>query len=509
VAYALLALVYLLYLPHAQFVLDDWFVLGRYEQAREAGELGRTAAAIVQNQFHGQFRFQWLSFLLGYGLWLAAGYSPKVVFLASLALHTGCAAALRAALGRLRVGKGEAFLAGALFLLLPTTHGALLWSFNCAFFLWSTLWFLLFLREYAGDGPLWRQITFLLLALFSGDPVFALLLVAPLVAWRGWRRAASVWGTVATAAALYALVVNKAPVFRAGLDVRYQFTGHRALAMLGIIENAYRKMTGLTPDSYYRLDGWWWAAGAAGVVAWGIRATRTQETRWKTLGLAAVLWGAAYGPILFLRAHEPRYDYVPSPYLALGLSAAAMAWPRGRVALGAVLSGWLAMATAGNIQQSWIPQARRLRAIEEKLRSIQVAKGDTIVVSGTVMWIGTAPHFAFLAGWASTPFAEYVTGVRGIEAACDIVEEGDVLRLRHRNYQRDWKPEEAARTRVFVVRKEGRLEERNLLARAVRSGRYQLYALKGYGGPPVPAEPVGRDQLAFLEREIYFVQRGH
>lgn len=507
-AYALLALLYLLYLPHAQFVLDDWFVLGRYEQAREAGELGRTALAIVQNQFHGQFRFQWLSFLLGYGLWLAVGYSPKIVFLVSLSLHTGCAAALRSALGKLGVGKGEAFLAGALFLLLPTTHGALLWSFNCAFFLWSTLWFLLFLREFAGDGPPWRQLTFLLLALFSGDPVFGLLVVAPLVAWRGWRKAVLVWGTVATAAALYALLVNKAPVFQAGLNVRYQFDLHQAGATLAIIGNVYRKMTGLTADSYYRLAGRWWALGSAAVVAWGLRAHRVEDTRWKSLRLAAALWGAAYAPILFLRAHEFRYDYVPSPYLGLGL-AAATAWPRGRIALGAALAGWLAMATVGDIEQSWIPQARRLRAIEEKLKALRPDKGDTIVVSNTVMWIGTAPHLAFLAGWASTPFAERVTGVRGLEAACEIVDEGDALRLRHRNYRRDWKPEEAGRTRVFVVDQEGRLDERRLLARAVGGGKYQLYRLKEYLGPPVPAEPVGREQLAFLEREIYFAERDH
>jgi hypothetical protein len=394
-----------------------------------------------------------------------------------------------------------------LFLLLPTAHGALLWSFNCAFFLWSTLWFLLFLREFAGNGPLWRQMAFLLLALFSGDPVFALLLVAPLAAWRGWRRAALVWATVAVAAAGYALLVNKAPVFQAGLNLRYRFTAHQALAMLAIIGNAYRKMTGLTADSYYRLAGWWWAVGAAGVVAWGLRTTRAEGSRWKSLGLAVVLWGAAYGPILFLRAHEPRYDYVPSPYLALGLAAAAIAWPPGRVALGAVLAAWLAMATVGNIRQSWVPQARRLRAIEEKLRSLQVAQGDTIVVSDTVMWIGTAPHFAFLAGWASTPFAEHVTGVRGIEAACEIVEEGGVLRLRHRNYQREWKPEEAGHTFLFVVDREGRLQPRKLLARSVGTGSFRLYGLKEYTGPPVPAEPVGREQLALLEREIYFVKR--
>lgn len=483
-AYVLLASVYLIYLPHAQFVLDDWFVLGRYE----AGEVAQTALAIVQNRFHGQFRFQWLSFLMGYGLWLVVGYSPKAVFLTSLALHAGCATALRGALEKLGVGTREAFWAGALFLLLPTTHGALLWSFNCAFFLWSTLWFLLYLREVAAEGPLWRQTVFLLLALFSGDPVFGLLLVAPVVAWRGWRPVVVGWGTLAVAAVAYATLVNRVPVFQAGLNVRYQFTLHQALATLAIIGNVYRKMTGLPADSYFRLAAvgsvrWWW--------------------RWRWLAVAVVLWGAAYGPILFLRAHEFRYDYVPSAYLALGLAVIT----GGRWVLGAVLAGWLALATVGDIGQSWIPQSQRLRLIEEKLRSLDVARGDTIVVSGTVMWIGTAPHFAFLAEWASTPFAEHVTGVKGLETACDIAEEGGALRLRHRNYQRDWKLEEAGRTRVLVVDKEGRLEEKKLLARPVGHGKFRLYGLKGYRGPGIPGEAVGREQMAMLEQGIYFVER--
>ncbi len=511
-AYALLACIYLLYLPHAQFVLDDWFVLGRYEQARRSGELGKTALAILQNQFHGQFRFQWLSFGIGYGLWMLVGYAPKVMLLVSLALHTACAAAWRAALLALGAGTGEAFLAGALFLLLPTTHGALLWSFNCAYFLWSTLWSLLFLRELARAGPLWRRTLFLLLALFSGDPVFALLVAAPLAAWRGWRPAVETWGALAAAVLLYALAVNRAPVFQAGLNVRYNFTMHQALATLSIIANVCRRMTGWTADAYYQLaasPAALLAAVAAGaMVIWGLRnsAGAPRKTgRW--LVLAAALWTAAYGPILFLRAHEFRYDYVPSPYLALGLSAAALAVPRVGAALGAALAAWFAVAAVADIQQGWIPQSRRLAAMEGALRASRAAPGDTFIVSNTVMWIGTAPHFAFLAGWASTPFTEHVTGVHGLEAACDIVAEGRDLRVRHRNYGRPWKPEEAPRTRVLVVDRDGRLESRTLLAAPAGGERLRLYPLKGYTGPPVPREPVTRDQLALLEHEVYFVGR--
>lgn len=493
-------------------MLDDWFVLGRYQAAREAGELGKTALAILQNQFHGQFRFQWLSFSLGFLLWLLVGYSPKVVFLVSLCLHTACAAALRAALAALGTGWPASFLAGALFLLLPTTHGALLWSFNCAFFLWSTLWALLYLRELARGGPRWRQAVFLVLAMFSGDPVFGLLAAAPLVAWRGWRPVVFGWGLLAVAAAAYAVLVNRAPVFQAGLNVRYQFTWQQAAATLSIVGNVYRKMTGLPADAYYRLAASPATVAAAvltaAVVAWFLaRAAGPRPATGRSLKIAAVLWTAAYTPFLLLRAHEFRYDYVPSPYLALGLAALALAWPRGQVWAGAAAAAWIAALTVADIEQSWIPQSQRLAALETKLRSLGAERGDTFIVANTVLWKGTAPHFAFLAGWASTPFAEYVTGVRGVEAACEIVDEGDALRVRHRNYRRDWKPEEAPRTRVLEVGPDDRLEDRVLLARPEKGGKFRLYGLKGYGGPPPPAQPLAREQLALWGRGVYFVQR--
>src|SRR5262249_52997990 len=60
-----LAGVYLLYLPHAGFVLDDWFLFQHFAKARLAGPEAqwKLAAALVQNTVWGSFRTNGLSFL--------------------------------------------------------------------------------------------------------------------------------------------------------------------------------------------------------------------------------------------------------------------------------------------------------------------------------------------------------------------------------------------------------------------------------------------------------------
>ncbi len=523
----LLASIYLLYLPYAEFALDDWFVLGRYQAAREAGagEQIHVAGLILRNQFHDQFRFQWLSFSLGYLLWLLVGYAPRVVFVVIVASHTACAALLRAALEALGVGFGPAFLSGVLFLLLPTTHGALFWSFNCLYYVWSTLWFLLYLRTLAPSlmsgqierGAAVRMAVFLLLALFSGDPIFTLLLAAaPLAAWflrsrAGVRATLLACATVGIAAALYALLINKARMMSSGVGLRYDFSAPTLRGNFLAILDAYRRLTGVTADAYYRLQPTAAAAvagvGAACVTAFCLRGEKATRRPWRALALAAGLWAAAYGPIWFLRGHELRYDYVPSPYLALAMALAALAWPVVRLPLAAVLACWFAVATVAEIEQCWIPQSRNLRALEDKLRQMkQIQPGDLVIVSGAPAWVGTAPHFALQAGGAAKPFAEHVTGVRGLEVAPEIVEEGGRLRVLDSTYIRDLKVEETSRTRVLVVEPDGRLTERRLLAEPAGHGVYRLYALKGYAGPPTPPQPLTREQLALVDSEVYFAR---
>ncbi|HYM12771.1 MAG TPA: hypothetical protein VEU62_18680 [Bryobacterales bacterium] len=536
IAYLLLASIYLLYLPHAEFVLDDWLVLGRYEAVRQAGAgaEARMALAILQNQFHNQFRFQWISFGIGYLLFLVAGYSPRLVFALFLLLHAGCAEALRRALEGLGIARKLAFVTGAVFVLAPSTHGPLFWSHNCSYYIWSTFWFLLYLGEAAAclrEGRLTgksagKQALFLLLALFSGDPVFGLLVAgAPLAAWfvQASRKAAAqatllAWGTVGVAASLYAFLINRAPILQQGIGLRYSFSAASLRASLVAIVDTYGRLTGVTARSFYhlRLGGAAVMAGAlaALIVLLGWRAARVngpqrgrRPSTGRTLALAGGLWIAAYGPIWFLKAHEFRYDYVPSPFLALALTAAALAIPRARAALAAGLVAWMAVATVADIRQCWIPQSDNLRAIARALRGTpDLAPGDLIVVSNIPLWIGTAPHFAFMADWGSTPFAEHATGVHGLQTACEIVDDGGRLRAFHYDGMRDLEAHDAARTHVLVVEADGRLTPRRLLAEPVRPGEYRLYALKGYAGPPVADGDYTRPQLALEESEIYFTR---
>jgi hypothetical protein len=253
---------------------------------------------------------------------------------------------------------------------------------------------------------------------------------------------------------------------------------------------------------------------AALIVLLGWRAARVNGPRGRrgpsaarTLALAAGLWVAAYGPIWFLKAHEFRYDYVPSPFLALALATVALAIPRVRAVLAAGLAAWMAVATVADIRQCWIPQSNNLRAIARALREMRdLQPGDLIVVSNIPLWIGTAPHFAFMADWGSTPFAEHVTGVHGLQTACEIVDDGGRLRAFHYDVMRDLKAQDAARTHVLVVEAEGRLPPRRLLAEPVRPGEYRLFALKGYAGPAIAEGEFTRQQLALEESGIYFAR---
>jgi hypothetical protein len=192
----------------------------------------------------------------------------------------------------------------------------------------------------------------------------------------------------------------------------------------------------------------------------------------------------------------------------LALATAVLAWRTLRLPLAIGLAAWLAMASVADIQHCWIPQSKSLGAVAGWLRSARgVEPRDLFIVSDTIQWIGTAPHFAFLAGWASSPLAERLTGVRLVEAACEIVEDQGRLRVYHRNYMRDWRPEEAGRTRVAVARRDRPPAPRTLLARETETGRYQLYALNGYRGPALEPRLYTREQMAIFEEEVYFARR--
>src|SRR5712692_7767724 len=80
--YLLLASIYLYYLPHAEFVLDDWIALQKFEQARARGlkaEMG-LVVSMVDGRFRETFRTHWLSLIFFLGLYHIGGLSPAFYF---------------------------------------------------------------------------------------------------------------------------------------------------------------------------------------------------------------------------------------------------------------------------------------------------------------------------------------------------------------------------------------------------------------------------------------------
>jgi hypothetical protein len=202
------------------------------------------------------------------------------------------------------------------------------------------------------------------------------------------------------------LVINQTPIRAQGVGMRLVFSPAIIRNNLVTIIDTYRRLSGVAEGSYYELRPSLWALAAAAVAAaavWlGLAGMKWKRERsGRAYLFAAGLFVAAYGPIWVIRVHEFRYDYVPSPYAAAAVAMAVTALPVARLPAAALLAASLAVAVTANIEQCWIPQSRNTRAIGERLRGLgKFQPGDLVIVSGTTMWIGTAPHFTFLAGWA-------------------------------------------------------------------------------------------------------------
>ncbi|MBI3696004.1 MAG: hypothetical protein HY238_14335, partial [Acidobacteria bacterium] len=108
-SYLLLASVYWLYWRDAEFVLDDWFQFQFYRQH----PLWEVLRALLQNKLYSIFQLFWLS------CWVDA---------LAVLVHVINAWLLYQLASRLRVYPRMAWLAGALFVLIPTAHGPLFWN---------------------------------------------------------------------------------------------------------------------------------------------------------------------------------------------------------------------------------------------------------------------------------------------------------------------------------------------------------------------------------------------
>ena len=525
--YLLLASLYLVYAPDAAFVSDDWVFLRRFEDARAAGLSAQVevVASLIRNELPGQFRFFWLSYLITYIVWLAVGSSAQALLVVTLVVHTGSAVALRQAFERLGISPAGAFLAGALFVLLPSTHGVVFSNLAGAHYLWGTFFAAMYLRSVASSFAARRldhralaaQAGWVLLMVFSADAAFGVVLFgAPVLAWflrsrAGLRAALAAWATAAVAVAGYTLWINRAPIGTA-VGLRFEFSLTQVARNLAASLHGLSRTTGFVQDSFYHLQATPTALAAAlaaaGLLWWLLRRIPAEGSDpGRTFLLATALWLAARGPTLLLRTAEFRYEYLPTPFLALTLALLIGTAGRHRLTLTAALVAFTTLASVNDIEQSWVPQSRRLQALAAGLRQLRpVEPGDHIIVPDIPLWIGTAPHFAFQGSWASTAFCELTTGVRRLETAVDIVREGPVLRAIHFDTSRLLDPAALARTWVLAHDPGGNVRPRYLAAEAIGPDAFRLWPLRGYQGPPVPDRPVRGEQLALHEGRIYLIR---
>ena len=529
-AYLALLGVYLLYWGHVEYFIDDWFLLRHFREAARGGPAGAVdlARAAAQNDIYKVFRLQWLSILYGALVAWLGGYAAKFNFGLLLLLHGGCAWLLCQGLRRLGLAGGLSFLAGALYLLAPTAHFALVTYLTTPFLVFSTFWTLQLLWWSAGRGAAAAGAVYAVAGLFSGEQVFALLWGAPALAVLllapGGRirpaltRLVAPWTAMAAALGAYLLWVNRTAVAASDLERRYEWTWRQAKSNILLIYSEWRRLSGLTPDAHYRLSAGWPEAALAVLAAlivagliwrWRDDSAAGAVSLWRVLWFAAAAAALAYGPVLWIAGGYARfrYHYVPSPYLGLG--AAALCWSLGRwlprptpALAGALIAGLFTLNAAADLRQCWIPQSGEHRSLTAALRTLgNVAPGDRLVISGTPFATGTAQHFTMHSSVSANPFAVWATGAASLEVARELFQQHGRLMFYQTDYQRPLPEEELRKTHVLVRSSPDRWASCRFVARRLPDGRFHLLPLKGVE----PREgSFSRDQLALAGPVIYF-----
>jgi hypothetical protein len=512
-AYLLLVAVYLLYFNHVEFFVDDWFLTKQFRQALGRGPQGPVdfVVSAVQNNVYGKFRMHWLGILWGFLVTWLGGFNPKFNFVALLALHAACGWLFCQGLRRLGLDREVAFLAGALYLLAPTTHFALFSNFTNPFFTLPVFWILLMLWLFAGGRSTAAVCLCAVAGLFSGEQPFLLLCgLLPLAAWcfrvRGWLRPiAWTWVTLAAAGVSYLLWLNRAPVVQTGFQARYQWSWTQLGRNLELL---WREISRLIE---FRSDGPDWllalaAAALIGALTW--RWEGGVNRRLWIFAVAGLL--LAYGPVLAVGGDYSRfrYHYVPSLFWGLLLAAVCASLPRpGRSLLAAAAAAFFTLNAAGDIRQCWIPMSKHHRALEARLRQLKdVAPGDILIISGAPYEIGTAQHPSMHTSVSANPFAEWATGVAPLEVGLEVRTHHDGLEVFQRDYRRGISAEELGRAHVLVESVSGVISSRRWVAQEVGGGRFRLLALKGSTSP---AGVFSREQLLLAGESIYFAEATH
>jgi hypothetical protein len=531
-AYAAISAVYLLYLPHALPVLDDWMYLQRFEQAR-AGGLDHQFTflrSLLDNSWLAQFRIFWASQLPVFALSLVAGFTAWPYFLLAWTAHLLSAVLLRRLVLLLAGDDWIAFAAGAVYAVFPPANNALFWSVsNCIYYIQTLclLWWLCLTWKKLGDCDFlyhWRDLALLLPVAFSGEQILPALVLLPPLAWvlfgerelrgqflRFWLAHAAV---LTTLLGLYSVFINRMPIAR-GFENRYVAGGSwtlrpAALHLLGSL--------GWKPD----FAGWraeWrpeWplpALLALGLAAfwWGSRRSAAPPA---PAAARLLLWSLAglvlsYLPVATLTSFEWRYLYVSAPFLALAAAAACGAIPhRARTAVAALAVVYGLSQSYFEMRQCWIPQSRVARGIIEAVTHAPAVEAhEVIIVSGAPIVRGVAADFITGASWSMQSMLEHYTRAEHVQGARDLVinERGE-LALHRRDSLRPFHRQDLGRLRVFARDASDRFRPKSLLALPVAGHRFELLPLRGASTPALPARAFTLEELKALPAfdDIYF-----
>lgn len=527
--------VYLLYLPHALPVLDDWMWLEALHKARTGGFAVEIAffQHIIDNTWLGQFRIFWTGLLPYFVFALAAGFSGWPYFLLAWAAHllTGL---LLFRIVSLLSGDGEiAFTAAAVYVVFPAANGALFWPLTVYYLetLAFAAWFYYTWSKLAVRGDYRYRFTdfaLLLAAVFSGEQILpALLLLLPLTFWlagerRQRRPFARFWlihaGAMAVLLASYTLAINRESILQS-FGKRYE-TVH-PWSLRGPSYMLFSSL-GLNQDFARRLPGWWrdpalLALAALAALAFFGTLRRRPASRSGARFPELLLWSIAgviltYLPTARLNTFEWRYFYALSFFLVPAGVAVLAALPRpARLFASFVTLAWCLTQTYFALTQCWIPQSREARAILDAVAAAGPFQShEAFVFSGDHLVNGFAPSFINGSSWSMQAALERATGADHVRGARDLVinEHGE-LALHCRDEFLWFHRQDLARLRVFVRRPDNRFVAKSILALPAPDGRFEVVPLRSYSGLPLPSSPLTLDELKRLAQfpDVYFARR--
>jgi hypothetical protein len=527
--YAGIAAVYLLYLPHALPVLDDWTGLELFRQAREGGlgELGKYLRQQIDNTYHFQFRMNWAGILPAFGLSYLAGSTGWPYNLFAWISHLVTALLLYRTVDLLTGDREAGFLAGAVYTVLPPANHIQFWSMSTSFYHLQALglawWFYVTWKRCAHEtdyGYRWSDLARLGAVLYLGEQIFpALLVLLPATQClfgrrehhrRFWRFWALHVGAVALLFGVFAFFINRMPLLAS-------FRGRAGGVPWSLWPILPRMLAAAGLPGFAEWHPQWRLDSAlAGVtllamvcLVAGLRAAAGPAGP-RSRNLRLLVWALAgcfltYLPVTFL-ALEWRYLYVPSYFVAAGGVAVLSLLGRRTRAVLALLAVAYSVAMAYlEMQQCWVPQSRIARAALEAAATVgPVEAGSAVILSGGPGMIGPAPAFVTGASWALRSVLARSTGIADLEGGRELLvnHSGQFALFRH-DSRLPVRAEDLPRLRVFVLDSGGRYQPKSWLAVPAPEGRFRLV---GLGGRQASGDTFSREQLRARPdfAEIYF-----